>query len=70
MSCDAFGLSINLKQKPVIMFQPAPGKIYVEPDIYLKTNRLKVVDSFVYLGSTLYRNGFLDVEITNLTENS
>ena len=63
-TCDAFGLSINLK-KIVIMYQPTPEKIYIEPDIYLRNDCLKVVDIFVYLGNTLSRKGDLDVEITS-----
>ena len=62
-SCKAFGLSINL-DKTVVMFQPAPGNPYVEPAVFVEGTVLKVVDKFVYLGSTLSRSGSLDDEIS------
>lgn len=61
-ACDAFGLAISIK-KTKVMFTPAPGAPYIEPNIYVKGNRLDVVDSFVYLGSALSRDGSLDAEI-------
>ena len=63
-SCSALGLTISLK-KTVVMFQPAPGKLYSEPNIYVCGKRLSVVDKFVYLGSTLNRVCTLDDEITH-----
>lgn len=53
--CDNFGLTISTK-KTEVMHQPAPGKLYVEPNITINNQRLNVVDKFTYLGSTLSRN--------------
>ena len=61
-ACDAFGLKISLK-KTKVMFTPAPGEPYIEPNIAVNATRLDVVDTFVYLGSTLSRDGCLDAEI-------
>ena len=61
-TCKSFGLEINLK-KTVVMFQPAPGKSYTEPSIFIENTKLKVVDDFDYLGSTLTRDGSLDNEV-------
>lgn len=47
------------------MYQTAPGKHYEEPEILVKGNRLKVVDTFVYLGGTVSRTGSLDNEISS-----
>ena len=63
-ACLVFGLTINLK-KTKVMYTPPIGQAYVEPNITVEGNRLGVVDSFVYLGSTLSRNGSLDVEISS-----
>ena len=59
-ACDAFGLTIR---KTKVMFTPAPGAPYIEPNIYVRERRLDVVDTFVYLGSTVSRDGSLDAEI-------
>ena len=59
----AFGLTISL-EKTKVMLTPPPGQRYVEPNIYVKGTRLKVVDSFVYLGSAISRCGSLDSEIS------
>ena len=61
-SCTAFGLKISLK-KTKVMFTPAPGELYIEPNITVHGTRLDVVETFVYLGSTLSRDGSLDAEI-------
>ena len=61
-ACKCFGLTISL-DKTKVMFTPAPGEEYVESDIYVYGTRLKVVKSFVYLGSTLASDGSLDIEI-------
>ena len=45
------------------MFTPAPGEPYNEPNIVINDTRLDVVDTFVYLGSTLSRDESLDAEI-------
>ena len=51
-ACRAFGLTVSL-DKTVVMFQPAPGTVYIEPSIYTDGKKLKVVDKFTYLGSTI-----------------
>ena len=61
-ACDAFGLTISIK-KTKVLFTPAPGDPYVEPNILVKGTRLEVVDTFVYLGSTISRDGSLDAEM-------
>ena len=45
------------------MYTPSSNTPYVEPNIFVKNVRLDVVDSFIYLGSTLARDGSLDAEI-------
>ncbi len=62
-ACRALGLEINLK-KTVVMHEPAPKQPYVEPSILVEGRRLRVVQSFVYLGSTLAQGGGLDNEIS------
>ena len=61
-ACDAFGFTINIK-KTVVMFQPAPGKTYTKPSIFVKDRLLVVVDEFVYLGGKVTRTGSLDGEL-------
>ena len=61
-SCEAFGLTISLT-KTKVMFTPAPGDQYIEPNIFVHGTRLGVVEKFVYLGSTLTKDGSLDEEI-------
>ena len=62
-ACTSFGLTINLK-KTKVMYAPPPGQAYNEPDVFVNGQRLAVVDTFVYLGSTLSRDGSLDAEIS------
>ena len=61
--CNSFGLKINLK-KTVVTHDPAPGSPYIEPIIFFEGNKLDVVHSFVYLGSTLSDGCSLDREIS------
>ena len=61
-ACTAFGLTISIK-KTNAMFTPAFGQPYTEPNILVQGKRLEVVDSFVYLGSTISKGGTLDAEI-------
>ena len=61
-SCKSFGLTISLA-KTKVMFTPAPGIPYSEPNITVDGVRLGVVDKFVYLGSTISKTGSLDEEI-------
>ena len=62
-ACNSFGLKINLK-KTVVMYNPAPGSPYTEPIIFIEGNKLDVVHSFIYLGSTLSEGCSLDREIS------
>ena len=61
-ACTSFGLTISL-DKTKVMYTPVPGAEYLEPDIYVYGSRLEVVESFVYLGSTLSFDGSLEAEI-------
>ena len=47
------------------MYQPGRGKSYQPPSIILNDKPLKVVEKFVYLGSTLHQNGSLDSEVSS-----
>ncbi len=47
------------------MFQPAPGKQYIEPQIRVNGKTFQAVESFTYLGSTLSRTATIDTEINN-----
>ena len=51
-ACTAFGLTISLK-KTKVMFTPPLCHPYAESNIFIEGTGLDVVDSFVYLGSTL-----------------
>ncbi|XP_062570782.1 uncharacterized protein LOC134232822 [Saccostrea cucullata] len=63
-ACDNFGLTISTK-KTEVMFQPAPNLSYTEPNIYIKSERLKPVEKFTYLGCTLSRNVHIDDEVNS-----
>ena len=45
------------------MYTPVVRQAYIEPNIFVQGKRLGVVDDFVYLGSTMSRDGILDAEI-------
>ena len=62
-SCDNYDLTISTK-KTEVLHQPAPGKPYNEPTITVNGQKLKIVDKFTYLGSTLSRAVHIDDEIT------
>ena len=62
-SCDNYDLTISTKKTEVVHL-PAPGKPYNEPTITVNGQKLKVVDKFTYLGSTLSRAVHIDDEIT------
>ena len=61
-SCVSYDLTISIKKTEVV-YQPAPGKPYKEPTITVKGQRLQVVDTFTYLGSTLSRVVHIDDEV-------
>ena len=50
-------------QKTEAVHQPASGKLYNEPTITVNGQKLKVVDKFTYLGSTLSRAVHIDDEV-------
>ena len=56
-ACIGFGFNINLK-KTEVMFNPPQGQSKVKPNILVQDTRLDVDDSLVYLGCTLFRDGF------------
>ena len=62
-SCDSYDLTISIKKKTEVVYQPAPGKPYKEPTITVKGQRLQVVDKIIYLGSTLSRVVHIDDEV-------
>ena len=62
IACTCFGLTVSIK-KSKVMYTPAPGDPYVEPNIFVYGKRLEVVREFVYLGSTVSNDGSLDAEI-------
>ena len=62
-SCDNYDLTISTKKTEVV-HQPAPGKPYNEPTITVNGRKLKIVDKFTYLGSTLSRAVHIDDEVT------
>ena len=57
--CDNYDLTISTKKTEAV-HQPAPGNSYNEPTITVKGQKLKVVDKFTYLGSTLSRAVHID----------
>ena len=64
-SCDNFGFTISTK-KTEVMHQPAPRKMYHEPNIVVNDEPLKATDSSTYSGSTLSREANIDVEVNNI----
>ena len=58
------GLTITTK-KTEVMYQPAPGKPYSEPNISVNGQRLGAVGKFTYLGSTLTRTVTIDHQVNN-----
>ena len=52
MAYDNFGQTICTK-KTEVTHQPAPGKPYIEPNITIKEQWLKVIEKFTYFDSTL-----------------
>ena len=62
-SCDNYDLTICTKKTEAV-HQPAPGKPYNEPTITVNGQKLKVIDKFTYLGSTLSNAVHIDDEVT------
>ena len=62
IAIDNFGLTISPK-KTEVMHQLTPGKPYIEPNITIKGQGLKVVEKFTYLGSTLSKSIIMDDEV-------
>ena len=62
-SCHNYDLTISTKTTEVV-HQPAPVKPYNEPTITVNGQKLKVVDNFIYLGSTLSRAVHIYDEVT------
>ena len=62
-SCDNYDLTISTKKTEVV-HQPVPGKPYIEQTITVNGQKLKAVDKFTYLGSTLSRAVHTDDEVT------
>ena len=60
-SCDNYDLTISTKTE--VVHQTAPGKPFSEPTITVNGHP-KVVDKFIYLGSTLSRAVYNDDEVT------
>ena len=52
------------QKKKKVVHQSAPGKPYTEPTITVNGQKLKVVDKFTYLGSTLSSAMHTDDEVT------
>ena len=63
-ACSRYGLTISLKRQ-LVLYQPAPGKLYVPPVISIGDRILEALDKFTYLGSTLSREATIDEEISN-----
>ena len=63
-SCDNYDLTIS-KKKTQVVNKPAPGQAYNDPTITVNGQKLKVVDKFTYLGSTLSRAVHIDDEVTS-----
>ena len=51
-------------QKTEVVHEPAPGIPYTEPIITVNGQKLKAVDIFTYLGSTLVRAVHIDDGVT------
>ena len=61
-SFTAFGLTLSLT-KAKAMITPVPAEPYIEHNSFVHGTRLGVVEKFVYLGSTITKDGSLDAEI-------
>ena len=61
--CNNFGLTISMKKKTEVLFQPAPGKPYLKPCITVNDTVLNSVEKFTCLGSTISRHVNIDEEV-------
>ena len=61
-SFDSYDITNSIKKTEVV-YHPAPGKPYKEPNITVKGQWLQVVDKFTYLGSTLATVVHIDDEV-------
>ena len=61
--CDSYDLNISTKKTEVV-HQPAPEKPYSQPTITVNGQRLQVVDTYTYFGSTLSRAVHIDDKAT------
>ena len=57
-----FGLTISTK-KTEVLHQPAPGNLYIAPNITVDGQSLASVDKFRYLGSIISQNVNIDNEV-------
>ena len=57
-------ISQSAQKKTEAVHQPAPGNPYNEPTITVNGQKLKLVDKFTYLRSTLSRAVHVDDEVT------
>ena len=57
-----YGLQISIT-KTEIMYQPAPGKTHIEPNITIDGSQLTSVKRFTYLGSVLTSDAQIDDDI-------
>ena len=60
----AFGLTISLK-KTEVLFQPAPLKNYIPPDITIDGTTLNSLEHFTYLGSVMSNDATIDKDLDN-----
>ena len=49
--------------KAEVIYQPAPGKLYVEPTIVIDDLQLHITKQFKYLGSVLSNDAQMDADI-------
>jgi hypothetical protein len=57
-----YGMQISIT-KTEVMYQPAPGKPYVEPSITINNVQLPITKQFKYLGSVLSNDAQMDADI-------
>ena len=58
----SYGLQISITRTEVI-YQPAPGKPYVQPIITIDDLQLPITKQFKYLGSVLSNDAQMDEDI-------